>query len=447
MSFMELNEKSRRVGWKVKNSVQKDEDSMENIDEFFNDTETSIISKRAKESSIFPRNALAELPSSEINSKKRSIALKPSKFKQSSYDMSFQHQDIPLFDYEQSNYKDRKLSSIREDIYETNYDLESEYNTSVKDEDILQEQPSLPDLEPQNESEATRDDSTLNTSENALLEHEIRSRNLESAIDQQEVEAEINSICFTDDSFDVDYMPNISEDTEYIPNNSKVRKTIRKSNRIKIPVLDYWRNERVVYKRKNLRPILDIEKIITFDTENQKSSNRNKQSKLKSTKSFTKNEHINSTSKTAVKTIEGSEEAQWLKNGMLTLNVPINENRTEKKTLTVAVAPHLQKSSKITKNRNENFILDTLFDEHKEKFASGILKLPAKAKKSTDNSGNCFMTFHVTHGTVMVCLEKSSFVCTKNSSFQIPAFNSYKLHNVGDVEVTLFFVQVVMKDD
>ena len=56
MDYMKLGLKSRKTGIDVKQDIPKDEYSMENIDDFFKDDETSLISMRRKsrrKSSLF----------------------------------------------------------------------------------------------------------------------------------------------------------------------------------------------------------------------------------------------------------------------------------------------------------------------------------------------------------------------------------------------------------
>ena len=48
MDYMKLGLKSRKTGIDVKQDIPKDEYSMENIDDFFKDDETSLISMRRK---------------------------------------------------------------------------------------------------------------------------------------------------------------------------------------------------------------------------------------------------------------------------------------------------------------------------------------------------------------------------------------------------------------
>ncbi|GMM53597.1 Mif2 protein [Maudiozyma humilis] len=307
----------------------------------------------------------------------------------------------------------------------------------------------------------------------------------EEASDQ---ENETNSANVKPLSYDIDTMS--SDDDEYIPPNidvesSPVRDTLRRSNRIKVPPLEYWRNEKIVYKRKTSKPALDIEKIITFepsedsDSEDEAARNtqrrrnvnvrrdiptpnnteeniprrhnnanqRNYKSINRAIISGQRNLETDGPNSQIYRNIEDGnvENATWIKDGYF--EGTINATRDTQTDEILAYAPDIAQAEKTKKTDTERYTLSVMFDKHKDTFASGILKLPVSGKRDSAESHNAFITFYVIRGVVEVTVASNKFIVTEGCSFQVPSFNKYSFTNKGKEETKLFFVQVIVPDE
>ncbi|SMN21816.1 similar to Saccharomyces cerevisiae YKL089W MIF2 Kinetochore protein with homology to human CENP-C [Maudiozyma saulgeensis] len=430
MDCMEWGKRSRKTGWVPTRSIQKDEHSMENIDEFFNVTETSgLMESPVKNTLTHSReNVLRQYTPAEMNKQKMTTYSKPSVKDPS---QSF---EIPQLNLTTELKLDKSTDNNDKQSYETNYNLESENEISLDDADGKSKGSiNIPDLRSSRSSDIPQSDTSFNTSENALLEEEIQARNPEIA----------SGNIFDAVSEDIEIVHNDSVDEEY---NSRdfIRPTgrIRKSKRIRIPKLDYWRNERIVYKRNNSQQALDIEKIITFAEQEQKKTNK-KRSTEKSN-----NNHNSKRGCFSPKNISLNHDtaAQWLNDGIFNVKFQNGSAKSEAASTVIAMAPEFQQVRKTKNSRFNSYSIDTLFDDQSN-FSSGNLTFPKNGIKSEDNTGGCFVTFHVTKGSLKAWIDGQSFICPTGTTFQIPAFKSYKFENISDKETTLFFVQVISQNN
>lgn len=395
----------------------------------------------------------------------------------------------------------------------------------------------IPELSDEND---TIENTPLNTSENALLEEEIDKFDMEEIDSENENGSEVMAKNRKEkptayeiiDSDDSDFNPEL--DRTYIPSsdieeltrtqinhtsnsidttanlfnssaerfnntenssfdNSADEKFLRRSKRVKVPPLEYWRNEKIVYKRKSTEPVLDITKIITFDNED--SETERKQKKLKRIKRFSlsnnqptndDNNDKNNDNTTATpaaititnsgigsnnfqnkrkrpvgrprkhplppdKNIENfdiasqSENGTWLTDGILTGEIHTSQNDINNDI--IAYGPNTYQLEKTKENRNEKYSLAVTFDKHKDLFASGMLKLPVKGNRNLTHSQNAFITFYVVQGSIEVTLGNNKFITVAGCTFQIPSFNKYSFINRGPIEAQLFFVQVLVPDN
>lgn len=273
---------------------------------------------------------------------------------------------------------------------------------------------------------------------------------------------------------DEDYIQSQAKELLKEGDDSISKNGIRRSTRVKVAPLEYWRNEKIVYKRKSDKPVLEIDKIITYEhnedddeEEEYRSSKKKKEAAANKTKTRPynyipsgkprgrppkskqiSNDTLADPNALILKEIqEGSfPNSEWLKQGILqsTVNVTIDKQQSDE---IVAFAPGLSQTEQLTQTSDDNFSLSILFDKHKERFASGMLRLPIKGEKDIADSHNAFITFYLIKGIVQVTIGENNFVCTEGASFQIPAFNKYAFVNKGKAEAHLFFVQVTVPED
>ena len=283
------------------------------------------------------------------------------------------------------------------------------------------------------------------------------------------------------------------EDEEYMPphmdtESSPEQDTIRRSNRIKVPPLEYWRNEKIVYKRRTSRPELDIEKIITFepsedsdsgdetienhggvrsiqhrtnistsDNTNDESLQHNKSNNNVTQKDYRsinraiisgqRNNETDGPNSQIYRNIEDGnvEEANWIKEGQLEGRINSSEDSYTKEIL--AYAPNVAQAERTKRTSTEKYTLSVMFDKHKDTFASGILKFPISGRRDITESQNAFITFYVIQGILEVTVATNKFIAPQGCSFQVPSFNQYSFANKGKEEAKMFFVQVLVPDD
>lgn len=533
---MLLGVQSRKTGLNVKHDIKKDEYSMENIDEFFKDDETSLIVTRNKNRkssllSAWSKNEISsdtgyqyseeKVQDEPFTSSRRATEQFETRHPNSAQEglARIEEDVLPLEDNGKYEIMDRiRASHLKTPAYDYDYDRDvtsdrgsirlTPEKTSSKE--LYNDIPDLVD-----DDEDTKDFASLNTSENALLEDELDDDYVaESEEDRDYIEGEslLNNEeeSYEEDDDDVqdfdgddesdDYKKTsksslglsyhnygdhkISEevydsDEEYIQKQASELvneddfhgiEGLRRSRRVKIAPLEYWRNERVVYKRKSNKPVLDIDRIVTYDhkddeEEEEEELGRAKKTKKRSvrTRPYTyvptgkprgrprkkKSSEMNAYDPN-IELLDdinsgNIETAAWLKHGILETNVNVSEDQVSNEI--VAFAPNLAQSEQIKETEDESFSLEIMFDKHKEHFASGVLKLPLGGKKKISDSNRTFLTFYIIEGIVEVTLGENVFLSTKGSSIQIPAFNDYSFSNKGKNEVKMFFVQVTLNND
>ncbi|KAK6462719.1 Mif2/CENP-C like-domain-containing protein [Scheffersomyces coipomensis] len=235
---------------------------------------------------------------------------------------------------------------------------------------------------------------------------------------------------------------------------------LRRSKRVKVAPIAYWRNERIVYSRADetegdpdttlatdIRkvPLQIIKEIVQMPelpngirSRAKRSRSRSRTTPPKSRKSTTKPVYDYESDPE----IAGSE---WFTKKELELNVFQNDQAIKQ---TVAYAPdggNFEESSKISNNDGttsfDKFKIASLFADKSATSAAGLLHFPLEGSKQFRNSGPYNYYFHVVRGLIEVTLNETTFVVTKGCSFEVPTRNSYGFKNIGQDVARLFFVQ------
>ena len=283
---------------------------------------------------------------------------------------------------------------------------------------------------------------------------------------------------------DDDFDPSYSVDNHGDSYSGPWKPGTRKSTRVKVPPLDYWRNEKIVYQRRTSKPVLDIEKIVTYEYEEDEEDLAKKSKKMgekRDTESLIdpnggstrlrpprrRRGRPRKTPKIDA-TITGSTngtaspndpnydilnqirqnpdfKSSWLREGIYRGTINATQDRQGDEV--IAFAPDISQAEKSKNGADEKYSLSVLFDKHKEHFASGLLKLPPGGNRKKSDSQNAFITFYVVQGIVEVTITGNTFITTEGCSFQVSAYNSYSFFNRGKNEAKLFFVQVLMLGD
>lgn len=227
---------------------------------------------------------------------------------------------------------------------------------------------------------------------------------------------------------------------------------LRRSKRTKIAPLAFWRNERIIYSRANDPRELDPDSTLVSDIRKvplqeirevvhipepqlvKLGKKRGRPTKMTEKKKLQQ-------ASNAILKIQGSE---WLLESLLESRVFVNENDMEQRV--VAWSPNggdfVRPPSKNEDGVDEdNFEVAPLFEIDQDRMAAGIIRIPTDGHKSLRTAGQSLFIFHISAGTVEVTLNSESFIVTSGCSFEVPKLNIYSLKNIGNEVARLFFVQ------
>ncbi|SCV01431.1 LAME_0G16182g1_1 [Lachancea meyersii CBS 8951] len=547
MDYMNLGVTSRKTGIKIRQNIRKDEYSMENVDEFFKDNESSIsFRRRSRKSSLLPfqKSILPEAFSGD--SRRSSNFLPPSvptidenysepllnedAEPEVSVDNNWGAEEEAAVEEASAIVADNRFLPQQEEVkrakrrrhYEPDY-----RGDEAEDEDSAVEIPQTPASDYGNESyrdvpdliadddddEPSHGNTSFNTSENALLEDELdreygslseedgdyvnhprypdtgassdsegegsesaySSPNKRTLITSRRADLYVNRPTGTrntghsnqkesdNESSDDDFFQEQAQELGHEVNFSKVN-GVRRSNRVKIAPLEYWRNEKVVYRRKSRKPVLEIDKVITFEEEEdeeeeelrkrKKGKNRpynytpsgrprgrprKDQNAAGGIRAASDNPNGQLISKIEAGQIHNSE---WFEKGEFRAQVNVSSDHKKKEEDILARSDsHLIPDYKRSTS-GDSYSLTVLFDKHKDTFASGFLTLPMGARKKPSDSYNVFINFYLIQGVVEMTVNQNKVICIEGCSFQVPAFNEYSILNKGKSVAKLYFVQV-----
>ncbi|KKA01598.1 hypothetical protein D499_0X00380 [Hanseniaspora uvarum DSM 2768] len=263
-----------------------------------------------------------------------------------------------------------------------------------------------------------------------------------------------------DDEFDI----TDPEELENLP-----PRPLRRSKRTKVPTLDHWRNERIIYKKDSAGPFLGIDYVIKHDkryeiqeedltkrkrkqtrtaTIGKNKTRRGRKKKLsKSASERTTNLHIYE--KIDSGEIPGSD---WLKYGIFETEVKDNDNYAQE--VVVAYAPDTASETIPTVTDKDDFTLCYTLKKHiskEEVVRTGFFKFPVETGRKSKKQNICkWLQFVVLNGVAEIKLyqtkteseEGSTVICIKNSEFTIPTNSFYTIENIGEDELQLNFTMI-----
>lgn len=394
------------------------------------------------------------------------------------FDASIQNYSSPPRDRLKSSQGERvqRRAGLDKQRYEPNYKRDDE---SIHDVAIPQTPPSdygnesyrdVPDLVADEDDELSRGNTTFNTSDNALLEDELhQGRVIQSEEDEdrdyfenpsedskgsssegEDLVSDASSITtptlvrtnnkssllhyagvdnrnkpearqVTTDDSDEDFIQEqahaLAKEAEFSRPNG-----LRKSNRVKIAPLEYWRNEKIIYKRKSTKPVLEIDKVITYehdddDDEEEEKMRRKKRPKNppynfsgsgKSRGRPRKNQQksgISPSDKNLNESLLSKarsgqvQHSEWLEQGVLRGPVKLSSDQRLEGEENLAYAPNMAQSEQHRVTEEEKYSLAVLF-QTPSTLASGILTLPIGCRKKIAKSNNAFINFYLIQGVI-----------------------------------------------
>lgn len=253
-----------------------------------------------------------------------------------------------------------------------------------------------------------------------------------------------------DDSLDLDepktdYDDTLVNDTTYVNNTfadseedsegadmTTARHTsdfpgIRRSTRVKVAPLAYWRNERIIYNLEEDKPHI---KEIVYAPSPEKSQRKKRKRIQKATRPSQKRRIEESSDESGQ---EGDAEGKV--EGLVFEYPDMNENSTR----VLAWAPDTAEFKDI---KNATYSLATLYDYNSEYCAGGIIDIKVQGSKPLKPSKQNSYIFYVISGRVEVNISDNVFTLRKGGSFEVPRGNFYSITNVHpDLNAKLFFVQ------
>lgn len=248
---------------------------------------------------------------------------------------------------------------------------------------------------------------------------------------------------------------------------------LRRSKRIKIAPLAFWRNERIVYSRayedypadepdqtliKDIRqvPLQEIKEVVhipeqvAYSPKITSASNSRKRSRLKTRSTPPKQKSGGTNETKEVYDYESDPEisgSEWFKDKFKNIEIFAN-NKGDKLVKPIVFAPDFGEFQKAPNDDDtdlaDNYKVATLFNN--KLTGGGLLEFPFEGYRSLRTSGNSVFMCHVVKGLIEVSLSNDSFVVTRGCSFEIPKSNFYAFRNIGQGPAKIFFVQAADQD-
>lgn len=248
---------------------------------------------------------------------------------------------------------------------------------------------------------------------------------------------------------------------------------LRRSKRIKIAPLAFWRNERIVYSRayedypedepdqtliKDIRqvPLQEIKEVVhipeqaAYSPKISTTSSSRKRSRLKTRSTPPKLKSGGASETKEVYDYESDPEisgSEWFKDKFKNIEIFTN-NKGDKLVKPIVFAPDFGEFQKAPNDDDtdlaDDYKVATLFNN--KLTGGGLLEFPFEGYRSLRTSGNSVFMCHVVKGLIEVSLSNDSFVVTRGCSFEIPKSNFYAFRNIGQGPAKIFFVQAADQD-
>lgn len=246
----------------------------------------------------------------------------------------------------------------------------------------------------------------------------------------------------------------------------------RRSSRVRIPPLAFWRNERAVYEKGKGDKVPTLKKIITVDekpepirsrmpsrasstrrnnntrsrpTSRQPSKTRTtpKSSTNDMTDIFEEDENDDDEEDEDEQAVSNGEfrGSEWFQQKFLKIDTFEGHGSDVKNDRLVAWAPGAESFSNEVRSATDNFKLAILFDKNKDFIATGMMLIPPGGVKSLKSTDTTYFVFYCISGIIEVTLSGSVFLIKKGCSLEVPMGNFYQFVNKGKKDATLFFVQ------
>ncbi|KAJ3321263.1 hypothetical protein HDV06_004488 [Boothiomyces sp. JEL0866] len=205
------------------------------------------------------------------------------------------------------------------------------------------------------------------------------------------------------------------------PNISESDDGVRKSKRTKVPPCAFWRNEKVIYGRRDsgIGPVVtSIQEVLRIPSDDESIPVR--RPKVKN-RIRVKKEYQ-----------EPEVEPEPVPSEIEVMNYVTKQFEFQK----IAVTPNMLETHKSIGSGDYRF--QKVFSEG-DFIASGVLEISKGAEKPNKNSHASAMIFVVLVGHIQVTVNKTEFNLSRNGQFFVPRGNQYSIKNVGQSEAKIFF--------
>lgn len=136
----------------------------------------------------------------------------------------------------------------------------------------------------------------------------------------------------------------------------------------------------------------------------------------------------------------------WLREGCL--NMKVKDSNGDLISRNIAFSATAGDFQRVSENQNESCKVAKLFENEDDREGStttttGILEIPFRKTKARHSTGGSLCVFHVMNGLMEITINgMTTFVVNKGCSFEVPCYNEYEIRNIGDRDARLFYVQV-----
>ncbi|KAJ3273732.1 hypothetical protein HDV01_004011 [Terramyces sp. JEL0728] len=342
-------------------------------------------------------------------------------------------------------------SPIMNDYIDFNNDYDDGYQSPSESVDKLDEQPAFDDESPNAaEHSLAKVKKSLKKKEKGVKE-EINDENgsVPKLVKKKrgrpaKMEKDTNALENNSDSEPVVKKPKIKvkrEPLAYIekqverPNISESDDGLRKSKRTKVPPLAFWRNEKVIYGRRDsgIGPVVtSIQEVLRVPSDDESIPVRRTKTKnrIRVKKEYEESE-------IAPEPVPSEIEV------MNYVNKQFEFQSNNDLTKEIAVTPNMLETHKSIGSGDYRF--QKVFSEG-DFIASGVLEISKGAEKPNKNSHASAMIFVVLVGHIQVTVNKTAFNLSRNGQFFVPRGihhltlgNQYSIKNVGQSEAKIFF--------
>ena len=245
--------------------------------------------------------------------------------------------------------------------------------------------------------------------------------------------------------------------------------SLRRSDRVRVPPLAFWRNEREVFVKKPGERLPSLSEIIRVNPPREfvrsrapsRSSSRppshirGRNSKRPTVRSLTSRRpslsRLTSRHNSDDEDDEDDDElavgngevngSEWIRQGFLKVDTFEGHGSDARSNRLIAWAPGTEAYSNPIVDGTDNFKLAILFDKNREFIATGMMSIPPGGMKSLKSTDTTYFVFYCVSGILEVTLSGSIFLIKKGCSLEVPMGNFYQFENKGKKDATLFFVQ------